>query len=174
MKRLYLLRHAKSSWDDPHLDDFDRPLNKRGQQAAKGMGEAMKSKDYRPDIVLCSTAARALETRDRALPAFGQEIESNELKTLYLASPSRIIAALQRVDDSHQSALVIGHNPGLEVLARRLAGPGSPRELLKDLEFKFPTAALAVFDIGIDRWSDLDGGKGKLIAFLKPRDLKAA
>ena len=171
MKSLLILRHAKSSWDDLGLDDFDRPLNKRGRKAAPLMAKYLKKQKLRPDLVLCSAARRTRETWDLVAEAFEPAPQVKVLRSLYLASAARILQAVQRTPAQVGGVMVIGHNPGMERLAAQLAGPGSEAEAVQDLRGKFPTAALAVVTAEVASWRELAFGGGRLTAFVKPRDL---
>jgi len=169
MKSLYLLRHAKSSWDDLALKDFDRPLNARGRTAAPLMAAHMRKAGYRPHLVLCSTARRAQETWDLAAPTLGGEPEVKHLKSLYLAPPSLLLASLRRLHDDYDSVLLIGHNPGMEALASQLCG-GGKKAALQQLSAKFPTAALAVITFE-GPWETLAEGAGYLRELAVPSKL---
>ena len=145
MLRLVLLRHAKSSWDHPGLDDFDRPLNQRGNYAAPMMGQLLASMKFTPDAVLCSPSLRTRETLARIEPFFAKRpIATGFDKTLYLAGANDILARIREIAAPARSALVIGHNPGLHALAASLAATGDAGQLAR-LEDRFPTAALALF-----------------------------
>jgi len=161
MKRLYVMRHAKSSWDDSSLADFDRPLNERGEQAAPFMGRLMRDRGLLPDIVLSSPAKRARETAQLATEAAGFEGEIRFEDGIYEASPHGLIKAISSVDDDTNSAMVVGHNPGMEGLIRYLTGELAP----------MPTAALAVIDLDVDRWSDVGQQAGRLIEVLRPKEV---
>lgn len=170
-RRLYLLRHAKSSWDDPEQRDFDRPLAKRGRQAASAVGRAMKRRGLQPDLVLCSTAARAAETWRRVAAELPAEPPVRWLRSLYLAAPSRQLERLRAVEDSVETLLLVGHNPGIENLAVQLAGHGSDERALERLSAKYPTAALAGFELE-GPWSELAPGGARLVEFTTPKDLR--
>ncbi|MER8371853.1 histidine phosphatase family protein [Mesorhizobium sp. M1406] len=168
MKQLLLLRHAKSSWDDPALDDFDRPLTDRGLKAAHLMGRELAARDWLPELALVSPALRARDTWRLVaaeLPAHAQVALPD---ALYDASAADILSQIHQVDPSGGSLLVIGHNPGLEDLANQLAGPRSEAKARKKLEEKFPTAALARFVFEGD-WSGLSCAR--LTHCLRPKDL---
>ena len=171
MKRIYLLRHAKSSWDDLSLTDFDRPLNKRGRNAAPRVGKLLRKRGWTPDLVLCSTAARARETWELIADELEAEPQVKPLKTLYLATPSQMLRALQRTSAETASVMLVGHNPGIENLAAQLAGPDSKKKPLARLREKFPTAALAVFEFDGADWAALAPGQCRLNAFVVARDL---
>jgi phosphohistidine phosphatase len=168
MKRLYLLRHAKSSWKDVSLADHDRPLAGRGRRASKSMARHLRDRGVEPDLVLCSTARRARETLDRITPALGTpaiEIDPD----LYGASGHGLLERLRSVPDAIESVMLIGHNPAMEELAIDLARP-SPAAI--DLAAKYPTGALAVLTLPVSTWHELGHGRGELVELVKPRDLE--
>ena len=169
MKRLFLLRHAKSDWGDPGLDDFDRPLSRRGRNAAPRVAAWMHESDLVPELVLCSAARRTTETWELMTPVLGA-IPTEHHGALYLASPGRILDLLAEQDDGVQSIMVIAHNPGTEELASRLTAGGDDRARER-MRLKFPTAALAVISFGVDRWLDLSRAGGSLERFVRPADL---
>lgn len=172
IKTLYLLRHGKSDWSDPRLEDFDRPLAPRGLRAGRLIGQAMRDNALTPAVVLCSAARRALQTWDLVGSFLGGRSQVKVLRSLYLASPSGLLAALQRLPAEVPSALLLGHNPGLASLAEQLAGPKSKKAILHQLSEKYPTGALAVYRCDLDDWADLAPGRGRLVDFLRPRDLE--
>lgn len=171
MKTLYLLRHAKSSWSDSRLEDFERPLNGRGIKTAPRMATFMRDKDLRPDLALCSSATRAQQTWDLVSAVLGPDIPTKHLRSLYLAAPGRLLSIVQRQPDKAESLLLVGHNPGLEQLAARLAGAGSSKAALAALHQKFPTAALAVLRFDVEHWADVAESAGKLHRLVSPKDL---
>jgi phosphohistidine phosphatase len=162
-KRLALVRHAKSSWADPALADHDRPLNARGRRAAALVGEHLRAEGVEPDLVLCSSATRARQTLDlfALAPATDIVIEDQ----LYGAAAHELLVRVRRIPARVGSAMVIGHNPGIEELMGDLVGD---RETVPD---KFPTGAVADLRLSIPSWPDLDAGTGHLHAFLIPRNL---
>ncbi len=175
MRQLLLMRHAKSSWDDPHLSDHARPLNARGRRAASAMAAAMTGLGLTPDVVLVSSARRTLQTLE-ALGPWDEQPLIEPMDALYLAEAERLATVLAGVAQTARSVLVLGHNPGLHDLALLLAagapsgtsrdGPG--RDLAR-LREAFPTGALVEFAI-TGPWSTVSGG-GRLIRFLTPADL---
>ncbi len=168
MKRLYLLRHAKSSWKDLSLADHDRPLAGRGRRASKAIARLLRDRSIEPDLVLCSTARRARETLDRIAPALGTpavEIEPD----LYVADARGLLQRLRSVPDAIESVMLIGHNPAIHELAIDLARP-SPTP--SELEAGYPTAALAVLTVTASTWSRLGHGTTDLVELVKPRDLE--
>ena len=170
MKSLVLLRHAKSSWADPGQDDFDRPLDERGRDAAKRMGEAMRAMGFKIDLALVSPAARAAETFDRATKAWDGCGDWRAEERLYHASPDEMIEVVAGVAADVERLMLVGHNPGMYQLAVRLtAGLESPAR--KQLVVKFPTGALAEIALPIERWEDAGQADGTLVCFVRPRDL---
>jgi phosphohistidine phosphatase len=171
MLTLLLLRHAKSSWEVPALADYDRPLAKRGQKNAPRMGAEIAALGLRPDLVLCSGAARTRQTLDLAQAAWGapppQVVYDDQI---YMASPAALLKLLRALPDAPPRVMIVGHNPGLEELSEELVGSGdaAARELLAS---KFPTCALAVFTFDVSSWSDIGSGGGTLAHFLTPARL---
>jgi phosphohistidine phosphatase len=171
VKTLALLRHAKSAWADPRLDDHDRPLNGRGERAAKAMADHIAAKVPRPDLILCSTAMRTRQTLAPLLKRLAHPPPPISLENgLYLASEDVLLRHLRAVPDSAATVLLIGHNDGIGQLAADLPGSG-PADALARLRDKFPTGALAVFRVPDGPWNDLAAGKAKLVEFVRPRDL---
>ena len=170
MKTLILLRHAKSDWSEPGLTDFDRPLAPRGIKAAPLVGRHLRGQKLDPDLVLCSSAQRARQTWELVAPELRDNPETRFMKTLYLASPSRLLAAIKRAPEGVQRLMLIGHNPGMENLAQRLIG-GGKKKALKNLQSKFPTAAVAVIRFDAQDWARVGDGAGELTRFIRPKDL---
>lgn len=167
MRQVWLLRHAKSSWDDPGLVDEDRPLAPRGERDAATMASYLASLDP-PRLVLCSTGLRARQTLAAVLPAIGFPLHVEVESELYTFDSSLLIERLRRLDDAAPSVMLVGHNPALEELARWLSADGERR---RRLEAKFPTAALATIDLPDAPWSSLREGVGTLTRFVVPKDL---
>jgi phosphohistidine phosphatase len=161
MKILFLLRHAKSSWDDPNLSDFDRPLNKRGLKTAPKMGAVMRKRKLQPDLILSSPAARAKETTRLVCEAAGLTTEVQYDQRIYEASVDRLLKIVSLIDESANTALLIGHNPGFEELLTALTGESQ----------RMPTAALAYIELEVEKWSNVSAGSGKLAWLVKPKDL---
>ena len=170
MKTLLLLRHAKSSWDDPSLVDFDRPLSSRGLKAAPRMGEYLREEGFLPEIVLCSASRRTRQTWDLVKAQLHTDPEVRFQRSLYLADPAQLLMEIHVQMRSADTILMIGHNPGTQTLARRLAGQGDEEQLLA-MSRKFPTAALAVLTCPADDWSAVTRGSCTLERFIRPRDL---
>ncbi|MCP5368747.1 MAG: histidine phosphatase family protein [Hyphomicrobiales bacterium] len=173
MKTLYLLRHAKSSWKDPGLADFDRPLKGRGRRAAKAMAGHMADRGWRPDLILCSAAARTTETLALLDGRLGPRTPRLVDEGLYMAAPARLMEFVNGQDDGAASILMIGHNPGLEQFAVRLTG-GAEGDAFTTLRQKFPTAALAVLRFAVGAWRDVGPRGGRLEAFVRPVDVMEA
>jgi phosphohistidine phosphatase len=167
MKRIYLLRHAKSSWKDEDLADHDRPLDGRGRKAAKAMARHLRRESIQPELVLVSTALRVRQTLERIEPALGRRSVRVEA-ALYGASARSLLERLRAVPDTVSSVMIIGHNPGLQQLAVDLARPAPE---LSAVRLKFPTGALATLAFDSAHWADLDAGTAELVAFVRPRDL---
>lgn len=171
MKELFLLRHAKSSWEDASLVDFERPLAPRGRRAAPLMGRQMAARGWHPCHVLVSPARRTRQTWRLVAAELGVAAERAVLETaLYMGEAEDILELLRAAPPVAGGVLVVGHNPGLERLAARLCGPRSDERLAERLREKFPTAALARFTLD-DDFTSLAGGGARLTHFLRPRDL---
>jgi phosphohistidine phosphatase len=166
MRRLIVMRHAKSNWTDPGLRDLDRPLNKRGRRSAALIGAWLRERDYKPDRALVSNARRTQETWDGVVAVSGAAATSY-LPEIYHAEPETLLRVVQAASDE-PSLLLLGHQPEIGEFARRLL-----REPPADATFeKFPTAAVAVIDFGCDGWADIGWGSGTLTAFVVPRALE--
>lgn len=165
MLRLLLLRHAKSSWDHPGLDDFSRPLAPRGIKAAPRMGAFIAANFEAPNLVLCSAAVRTRATLDLVLPHLVPAPDLVFEDELYLASASELLMRLRRVPRRWPSVLMVGHNPGFHEFAQALSGAAADRA---QLVAKFPTAGLAVLTFDGDAWSKIGPGKGTLTRFVTP------
>jgi phosphohistidine phosphatase len=168
MLRLYLLRHAKSSWKDRSLADRDRPLAGRGKRAAKDMSRHVEAEGIKPDLVLCSPARRTRETLERLHRALGDGVEAEIDETLYEASERDLFGRIRELPPEVGSVMLIGHNPGLEQLALALASEGDGLARLRE---KYPTAALATIDLPADSWSAIERGSGELVGYVRPADL---
>ena len=163
MKTLYVIRHAKSSWDDPDLEDFERPLNDRGKKDAPRMGKRLKEKNIHPHIMISSPAKRALSTAKRIAKVI--EYPKDNIKTkesLYHASDDVILAELQKINDKHNIAFYFGHNPGLTDFVNSLMNEE------QDID-NVPTSGVVAFSLPIDSWSQLTWGIGKMDSFDYPK-----
>jgi phosphohistidine phosphatase len=170
MRRLMLMRHAKSDWSVGGQRDHDRALAARGREAAPLIAAYMARHGLKPDKVLVSTARRARETWDLVAPAFSTDLNVSFDARLYEANPKALLVPLRAVDAAAHSLLMIGHNPGIQELANLLMASGDIDARQRLLE-KFPTAALAVIDFQIDDWSALAPHSGRLDRFVSPRAL---
>ncbi|MDJ1462486.1 histidine phosphatase family protein [Nitratireductor sp. GZWM139] len=174
MKELLLLRHAKSSWDEPGLSDAERPLAPRGRRAAPRMGRELAQRGWLPDLVLVSPARRAQQTWRLVSSALkGPAPAIGDGSGLYMATPGQLLAALHKVPEEAGRVLVVGHNPGMEDFASLLAGNGSGEDALERMREKYPTAALARFAFD-GRWDALAFGGARLLHFMKPKDFSAS
>jgi phosphohistidine phosphatase len=142
MKTLLLLRHAKSSWKQPELNDHDRPLNKRGKREAPKVGQYIKENDLVPELILCSTARRARDTAQAVIDEIGYEGDIELLSDLYLSDLACYLDVLKRLPDDINRVLVVGHNPDLDALLT----------LLTDVSQHLSTAALVQIDLPITNW----------------------
>ena len=162
--RLILTRHAKSSWDDPTIDDHERPLNQRGRAAALDVGQWLAQHDFVPDLVLCSTSARTRETWEIIATALPRSAEARYERALYLASPEQMLDVLHKVKDA-ATVMVLGHNPGTALLATALAAnpPNHPRFA------HYPTAATTVYQFEVQDWGGIAWNSGDVLEFTVPR-----
>ena len=163
MKYLTLLRHAKSSWQDPSLADHDRPLNKRGKGDAPRMGARLAARDERPSLILTSTAVRARATARLLADALGYPREFlHSDRALYHADPDQILAVVAQQDDAFEHILLVGHNPGLTQLANAL---------VPDLRLaNVPTAGVVAIALDILAWRDVTRATGQLRYFDYPKN----
>ena len=163
MKRLLLLRHAKSSWGDPALADFDRPLNKRGLHAAPLVGRHMRHRKVRPDLILCSPAERARRTAALVAEAAGLEAPLRYDERIYEATAADLSSVISGAGEGTRELLLVGHNPGLEELLELLTGESR----------RMPTAALACIALDVETWDQLGPSAGRLEWHVKPKELEA-
>jgi phosphohistidine phosphatase len=162
MKTLYLLRHAKSSWDDRSLRDFDRPLNERGLKAAPKIGAYMRKEEIRPDTIISSPALRAKETTTLMGEAAGLMSLVNFDERIYEASAQRLFEIVAGFPDRTETAMMVGHNPGFEELLAALTGASQ----------RMATATLACIELKIEKWSDVAADCGQLKLLVRAKDLK--
>jgi phosphohistidine phosphatase len=170
MKTLFLLRHAKSD-REAGIEDFDRPLARRGREAAARMGAYMRTHNLRPDLILCSSAKRASETAALVLKELGP-VPIERRRTLYLASAASLLRETRQAEDAVKALMLVGHDPGMHSLAVALAGDGDA-DVLANLRAKLPTGALVQLQFEEASWRDVAEGEGLLKAFIRPRDLDA-
>jgi phosphohistidine phosphatase len=169
VKSLYLLRHAKSSWDDPSLSDHDRPLAPRGRRAARRVADHIRGANIAPALVLCSTARRARETLDAILPAFEHAPDVRLEEELYGASTEELVHRLHEISETVPSVLLIGHNPSVQSAALVLVR-NDDNELVAPLRDKMATGALATLEFD-GTWSALTASTARIVSFVAPRDL---
>ncbi len=163
MKTLLLMRHAKSSWADQGQADVDRPLNGRGQRDAPRMGQWLRREGLEPDLVISSSARRAVETAAAVIEASGYGGDWQQAAALYAAEPEAFMDVLQAVPDACGTVLVIAHNPGVEELVEALTGEAET----------MPTGAVAHISLPIDDWQALAGEvEGRLVKVGRPRDIE--
>ncbi|MGY6554287.1 MAG: SixA phosphatase family protein [Wenzhouxiangella sp.] len=170
MKRLLLFRHAKSSWSRNGLADHDRPLSGRGRRAAPAMGRTLAALGLVPARVLCSTSQRTRQTLQLAAEDWSPAPQTEYLAALYHAGPATLEALVRRHGAGAETLMLVGHQPGMQEFALDLIRDGE-RAARARLETKFPTAALAVIEFPIDDWHGLEAGTGRLMRYVRPRDL---
>ena len=173
MRRLLLLRHAKSDWSEPGASDHERPLNRRGRDAAPRIGAYLRRHRLMPDSVLCSTARRTRDTWTLVAAEIPDAASATYVERIYEATPRTLLGILRDAEPGGAALLVVGHNPGLHELATQLIASGDldDRERLRE---KLPTGGLVVIDFAIAEWSKLHARSGRLERFVVPRMLEAA
>ena len=162
MKTLFLLRHAKSSWKDDNLDDFDRPLKKRGLGDTQLMGKLLRQREIGLDLVISSSAERARQTTQLALMSAGLQVEVRYDDRIYEAGMRRLLTLVSRLDNQANSVMLVGHNPGFEELLKTLTGEVQ----------SMPTATLAGIEFDVDDWSQVKARTGRLTFLLTPKELR--
>jgi phosphohistidine phosphatase len=172
MKRLLLLRHAKSSRKDPSLADHDRPLTSRGEKNARRMGAYLRDEGLVPDQTLCSTAIRAVRTWESAAAELGRDVRTRRDAGLYTGDSDRLLNAVRAGAAEDDVLLLIGHNPAIQELALSLVGSGDRAELAR-MRRKFPTAGLAVFRFDTGDWAEIAPAHGELERFVRPGHLQS-
>lgn len=170
MKTLFLLRHAKSSWSDPTLGDFDRPLKGRGRKAAAKMGAFMAAEGLRPDLVLSSSSARTRETFALFENALGDNLDVQFMDDLYASSSILMLNLVQNARSDVGSLMLIAHNPGMHDATLRFLGDATSFDKSR-LDYNFPTCGLAQFSFSGPTWQDVNFGEGKLELLVFPKDL---
>ena len=174
MKRLLLLRHAKTEPAGPDIEDHERELLERGRADAPAIGAYLGAKKYVPDLILSSTARRTVETVELVVEQLPRKQHIDYVDQLYLVGWRAILAVIRAVRGPASTVLVVGHNPGIEQLATALSRQPvrrKERDRFDLIEEKFPTCALAVLDFNVARWRDVAPGRGELTDFVRPRDL---
>ncbi len=161
MKELFIVRHAKSSWNQPELADIDRPLNKRGKKNAPQMGRRLANRNVLPDLLLSSPAKRSISTAKKIATEIGFSKSKIQTDTLFLhTSVDEIIHRLRLVSDDVNSLMIFGHNPGLTDLANFLTGGNI---------YNIPTCGVVALQFDIEHWEQIDAGKGKIVFFDYPK-----
>lgn len=161
MKTLFLLRHAKSTWHDPNLPDFDRPLNARGRKAAELIGTFLRKEKATPDLVLSSPAVRARETIEIVIKTAKLPAELRYDQRIYEASSIILVEVISQIEDDKSGVLLVGHNPGMENLLELLTGRAE----------HMATGMLVKVDLKAARWSKALEGQGNLDWLVKPKEL---
>ena len=170
MKTLFLLRHADSDAAARGQADFDRPLNIGGRQAALAMGRELRRLGLAAERILASPAARVVQTLEQIAQGYGGRMAIDYRPNLYLAAPETLLGAVRAADDAQKRLLLAGHNPGLQLLALRLAGDGLARPAI---EAGFPAGALVEIALPVARWAEVIEGQGSAERFISPSDLEA-
>lgn len=160
MKRILILRHAKSSWTDPNLSDFERPLNERGLRTAPFMGKLIVERGLSPAAIISSPAKRARQTAELVVNEIGVETNLSFDDRIYEASPNALRIVVSETISDLTSVMIVGHNPGIEGFIRHLTGK---------IE-SMPTAALAVIDLNIESWKEINHDTGSLITIIRPKE----
>jgi phosphohistidine phosphatase len=167
MRRLLLLRHAKSDWPDG-IDDAMRPLAERGRNDAPEMGRAITKAKIVPEFAFISPATRTRQTWELAALEFDKIVAVIEESALYAASEKTILDIIRSAPSSVETLMIVGHNPGLERLARSFAKSGNP-DAIRRVEKKYPTCGLAVIELPISSWKEAAPPAGRLEMFLTPK-----
>jgi phosphohistidine phosphatase len=161
MKTLLLLRHAKSDWGDSSLRDFDRPLATRGEKDAPRIGKALHKRGPLPDFIMSSPAARAKATIEAVAAAAKIDLPIQFDEKIYGATSAELMTVVRRLPNDSSCALLVGHNPGFEDLARRLSG----------MDERMPTAALACINFDVAGWEDVEDERGEVAWLITPKNL---
>jgi phosphohistidine phosphatase len=170
MTILTILRHAKSSWDDSRLADFDRPLNDRGRKAAKRVGRELKKRRIRIDRIIASPAVRVRETLRELAEGYGDTRDVQFERRIYEASAAVLFDLVRSIPNAAHAPLLVGHNPGLHELVLTLTADDD-QDLRRRVMSKFPTAAVAVIELPAVRWADVAPGTGRIVELILPREL---
>ena len=159
MKKIYIIRHAKSDWDDSNLDDYDRPLNKRGQKDAPFMGQILASKNIKPDLIISSPALRAITTANIIAKEVNYEKTITPNQYIYEAYVTSLQEIIQYIHDSNDTVFLVGHNPGVSALAYMLCG----------LKENLPTCSIVEIEFDCNSWMDVCKENSKFIALEYPK-----
>ena len=171
MLRLLLLRHAKSSWDDLNLSDHERPLTKRGTNAASAIGSFIRNEKLKPNLILSSDSVRTRATVALLLRELkGPPPHVEYSNALYLANPPEMLRHVQSIEQDVRTVMIVAHNPGIQAVALKLVGGGN-RKALRAMAMKYPTAALAIIEFNEKNWTKAKPASGELVDFITPRKL---
>ena len=170
MKRLTILRHAKSSWDNPGLEDFNRPLNNRGWKAARAMGRELDKKNAKFDLIIASPAARVRETIDGLKEKLKLNVEIRFEPRMYAATRKMLLEIVHEIEERVHSPLLVGHNPGLQQFLVEITHD-DPKKLRRRIKSKFPTGALAAIEFPARRWEDIKDGSGEIAELILSKEL---
>ncbi len=169
VKRLYLLRHSKAGQTNKKLtDDHERPLTQKGVELCKHIADNLKELGDLPELILSSTSRRTKETAEHLFAYLGQDVPIEYSPKLYLAGVDDIYDQVRSMDDTLNRALILGHNPGLQMFCMHVAGSGSKR-MYRELKNQFPPGTLVAFDLNIDSWLEVKANAGKLYAYANPK-----
>lgn len=170
MTILTVLRHAKSSWDETGIDDFDRPLTDRGRKAARRVGHELKHRKIRFDQVIASPAVRVRETLKEFASGYGKDLEMRFDERIYAASVETLLNLVRAIPEGAHAPLLVGHNPGLQELLVTLTRDDESG-LRRRVSAKFPTAAVAVVTLPAPRWDEVSTDSGEIRELIIPREL---
>jgi phosphohistidine phosphatase len=170
MKKLYILRHAKSDYPDNVSDDHERPLNKRGEKACNLIGDYLKTNNITPEVILSSDAVRTTQTINNILRAASYDINVQFSGKLYLATPGEILKEIAKISDDINSIMVVCHNPGAAQLAMMLTA-GGDTDSINLMRTKYPTAGLACLTLKTETWKQVNPASGNLDKFVTPKSL---
>ncbi|MEX0297624.1 MAG: histidine phosphatase family protein [Kordiimonas sp.] len=169
MKRLILLRHAKSDWSGPLSHDKERPLNKRGKSAASMLGSYIRIKQLKPDLVFCSSATRTRETWKQLQKASGLLLNANYIDSLYGGNINSVLSLIRSISDPHCSnVMIVGHNPCIQETALEL-NQDCESVFAQKIEEKVPTGSLITLDFDIQAFAHVSLNTGKITNFIRPK-----
>jgi len=159
MKKLFIIRHAKSDWDDSTLDDYDRPLNKKGEKNAPFMGQLLKNKNIKPDLIISSPALRAITTAKLIAKEVNYEKAITPNQYVYEAFVNTLQEIVEYIHDSNDTVFLVGHNPGVSALAYMLC----------DLKESLPTCAIVEIQFDCNSWLDVCKSNSTLLSYEYPK-----
>ncbi len=162
MKKLFIIRHAKSDWEDSSLDDFDRPINKKGEKNAPFMGQILANKNIKPDLIISSPALRAITTAQLIAKEVNYEKNITPNQYIYEAYVTSLQEIIEYIHDSNETVFLVGHNPGVSALAYMLC----------DLKENLPTCSIVEIEFNCNSWMDASKGNSKLVSYDYPKKFK--